>query len=59
MASRVVYPRELLVLLCVIERILGDKSARQHDLYKHEEPFIGNVMRLSGRAASACRTPTR
>ena len=48
MASRVVYPRELLVLLCVIERILGNRSARQHDLDKHEEPFIGNVMRLTG-----------
>ena len=49
MASRVVHPREQLVLLCVIERILGNRSARQHDLDKHEEPFIGNVMRLTGR----------
>ena len=47
-ADRVVYPQELLILLCVIERILGHGAARQHDLDKHEEPFIANVMRLSG-----------
>ena len=48
MASRVVYPQSLLVLLCVIERILGNRSSRQHDLDKHEEAFVYNVMRLAG-----------
>ena len=46
--NSVYYPQALLILLCIIERICGNSSCRQHDLDKHERPFISNVMRLAG-----------
>ena len=38
----------MLLLLCIIERICGNSSCRQHDLDKYERPFMSNVMRLAG-----------
>ena len=37
-----------MILLCIVERICGNRSNRQHDLDKHEGAFIANVMRLAG-----------
>ena len=51
--DRVFYPQALLILLCVIERICGNGSNRQHDLDKHEGAFVANVMRLA-RCDTGC-----
>lgn len=47
-ADRVVYSIPELVMPCIVERIMGNTSGRQHDLDKHEEAFIDNMRRLSG-----------
>ena len=52
-ASRVFYPQALLILICVIERICGNSSSRQHDLDKREGAFVANIMRLS-RCDTGC-----
>ena len=37
-----------MILVCVIERVCGNRSNRQHDLDKREGTFVANVMRLAG-----------
>ena len=47
-ADRIVYSIAELVMPCIVERIMGSTSGRQHDLDKYDEPFVENMRRLSG-----------
>jgi hypothetical protein len=46
--DRIYYPLHLLLVLAIVERICGNRSARQHDRDKREGHFADNILRLCG-----------